>query len=248
MEVRGTAHWLTPRDGPGPALAGDAGRAGTAATGSRQGRTGSLGHRRRGRGRLGSATVPARVTVCAPPRRLGAGAIGRVAGLAAAPDGTAVAVAALDGRVLVVDVASGEVTGRLARSEHGEMSGLAWSGTRPGWPGPSPGAENAAQIRTAGSPTARGAPVATPARFVDTDPVFTPMAVSGVPVHPQLDPVYDATSSTCPFSAAPGRTCSRSRDDAVPVPPRVGGRPTGDDGRAAARQVTAGAPRQPRRC
>ncbi len=52
-----------------------------------------------------SASVPA-----GGPRRLAAGQLGRVADLAAAPDGTTVAAAARDGRLLIVNVASGQVT------------------------------------------------------------------------------------------------------------------------------------------
>ena len=60
------------------------------------------------------------------PRRLAAGAIGQVSSLAAAPDGSKVAVAARDGHLRVVDVASGAVT-ELAASDNGEVTGLAWS-------------------------------------------------------------------------------------------------------------------------
>ncbi len=58
---------------------------------------------------------------CGPgdaPRRLAAGQVGRVQSLAAAPDGAAVAVAAQDGHLRVVDVASGEVR-ELAASGNG---------------------------------------------------------------------------------------------------------------------------------
>ena len=59
------------------------------------------------------------------PRRLGAGQLGRVTDLAAAPAGTTVAVAARNGRLLVVDVASGQVT-ELAASDRraGDRAGL----------------------------------------------------------------------------------------------------------------------------
>ena len=46
--------------------------------------------------------------------------------LAASPDGATVAAAARDGRLLVVDVASGQVT-ELAASDDGAISGLSWS-------------------------------------------------------------------------------------------------------------------------
>ena len=62
----------------------------------------------------------------APPRRLAAGQVGRISGLAAAPDGTAVAVAAQDGRLRLVDAASGQVR-ELTASANGRVTGLAWS-------------------------------------------------------------------------------------------------------------------------
>ena len=46
--------------------------------------------------------------------------------LAASPDGATVAAAAHDGRLLVVDVASGQVT-ELAASDDGPIDGLSWS-------------------------------------------------------------------------------------------------------------------------
>ena len=48
------------------------------------------------------------------------------AGHAAAPGGAAVAVAAQDGRLFVVDVAAGSVR-ELAASANGQITGLAWS-------------------------------------------------------------------------------------------------------------------------
>ena len=50
VEVRGTVHWLTHKDGPARALHVDPGRPGQAAAGARRHRPGGLGHRRR-RGR-----------------------------------------------------------------------------------------------------------------------------------------------------------------------------------------------------
>ena len=61
-----------------------------------------------------------------PRRRLAAGQVGRVLELTASPDGTRVAVASHDGRVIVVEVATGDLS-EVGRSSQGEASGLAWS-------------------------------------------------------------------------------------------------------------------------
>ena len=66
------------------------------------------------------------VEPAAGPRRLAAGELGLVNELAAAPDGSTVAVASRDGRLLVVDIDSGAVR-ELAQSPDGAMSGLAYS-------------------------------------------------------------------------------------------------------------------------
>jgi tricorn protease len=122
IEVRGTVRWLTHRDGPVRALMAEP------------------GVRARLPVNLGSDRV-AWVTdaegddaidvVPAPgsdgsARRLAGGQLGRVLELAAAPDGSVLAVASHDGRLLVVDAASGDVR-ELARSDDGDVSGLAFS-------------------------------------------------------------------------------------------------------------------------
>ncbi|MCL2489398.1 MAG: PDZ domain-containing protein [Propionibacteriaceae bacterium] len=59
-------------------------------------------------------------------RRVAGGQLGRVLELAASPDGTKVALASHDGRVIVVDTADGAVR-VVGRSEQGEAADLAWS-------------------------------------------------------------------------------------------------------------------------
>jgi tricorn protease len=124
VEVRGTIHWLTHRDGPARALAS------------------TPGVRARLPRILGNDGLAVWVTDArgvhaleiggdsggqpASSRQLAAGAVGMVSLIAAAPDGSAVAVAARDGQLRVADVASGAVT-ELASSEDGEVDGLAWS-------------------------------------------------------------------------------------------------------------------------
>lgn len=60
------------------------------------------------------------------PRRLASGRLGRVLALASDPSGTCVAAVSHDGRILVVDVESGEVE-EVGRSLNGEATGLTWS-------------------------------------------------------------------------------------------------------------------------
>jgi tricorn protease len=121
VEVSGTVHWLTHRDGPARALAV------------------GPGARARLPRVLGRSQV-AWVTDAAGPdaveiapadgagerRRLGSGELGRVSSMAAAPDGSVLAVAARDGRLHLLAAATGRVT-LLARSEDGPVTGLAFS-------------------------------------------------------------------------------------------------------------------------
>ena len=67
-----------------------------------------------------------RPTGAAPARAWPPGRSGLVSELAAAPDGSSLAVAARDGRLLLVDVASGAVS-QLAESGDGAVSGLAYT-------------------------------------------------------------------------------------------------------------------------
>src|SRR5260370_20554636 len=122
VEVRGTVHWLTHKDGRARAL-----------------------HVRRDAGArlpqvLGDTGQVVWVTDAAGPDaleigsttdepgtvRIAEGLIGHVTPLAASPDGATVAAAAHDGRLLAVDVASGQVS-ELATSDDGAIDGLSWS-------------------------------------------------------------------------------------------------------------------------
>ena len=87
VEVRGTVHWLTHRDGPARALRRDPGRPGPAAAGAAAtaGQV-ALGHRRRGRGRAGDRHRRGPATR-ARPGGWPPGELGRVLELAASPDG-----------------------------------------------------------------------------------------------------------------------------------------------------------------
>jgi tricorn protease len=192
VEVRGTVHWLTHRDGPARALSVE--------TGSRArlprvlGKTGQVvwvtdadgaDALEIARGDDGGPALPV------PPRRLAAGLLGWVTDLAAAPDGKSVAVAAHDGRLHVVNVATGEVS-ELAASDNGEVTGLAWSPDSAwlAWshPGPTP----LRRLRLARLADRTVVDV-TDGRFTDTDPVFTldGLYLAFLSLR-SFDPVYDA--------------------------------------------------------
>ncbi|MFJ9584959.1 S41 family peptidase [Streptomyces acidicola] len=172
VSVRGAVHWVTHRSGPTRSLAVEHGvRARLPVTFRADGEewvvwvTDAEGD---------DALEFAPATGVAPgatPRRLAAGQLGRVLGLAMAPDGSRAAVASHDGRVLLVERESGEVR-EVDRSEDGEVSGLVFSpdGAWLAWshPGPSP----LRQLKLANT-TDLSVTEATPLRFQDYSPAFT---------------------------------------------------------------------------
>ncbi|OSZ60813.1 peptidase S41, partial [Streptomyces pharetrae CZA14] len=191
VAVRGTVHWVTHRAGPARALAAAPGvRARLPRTFRVEGEewvvwvTDAEGE---------DALEFAPATGLAPgatPRRLAAGRLGRVLGLAMAPDGSRAAVAAHDGRVLLVDRETGEVR-EVDRSEHGDVSGLTFSPDSAwlAWshPGPSP----LCQIRLAHT-TDLTVTEATPLRFQDYAPAFTQDGKHLAFLSTRsFDPVYD---------------------------------------------------------
>ncbi|GGZ72203.1 S41 family peptidase [Streptomyces echinoruber] len=170
--VRGAVHWVTHRAGPARALAAEPGvRARLPRTFRADGEewavwvTDAEGD---------DALEFAPATGLAPgtaPRRLAAGRLGRVLGLAVAPDGSRAAVASHDGRVLLVERETGEVR-ELDRSEYGDASGLVFSPDS-GWlawshPGPRP-LRRLKLANTADLTVTE----ATPLRFCDYAPAFT---------------------------------------------------------------------------
>jgi tricorn protease len=244
VEVCGTVHWLTHRDGPARVL--------SAETGARArlprvlGRTGQVVWVTDAEGAdaleigQGDDSGPA---LPVPPRRLAAGSIGRVSDLAAAPDGSTVAVAARDGRLHIVDVASGDVS-ELAASDNGEVTGLSWSPDSAwlAWshPGPTP----LRQLRLA-RPADRAIVDVTDGRFTDTDPVFTldGQHLAFLSLR-SFDPVYDAHvfDLSFPYGSRPYLVPLAA---ATPSPfgPLPAGRPAGDsagDSKGDAKDDTKG--------
>ncbi|MGH3203313.1 MAG: S41 family peptidase [Streptosporangiaceae bacterium] len=237
IEVRGTVHWLTHRDGPAravsvvpgvrarfPQVLGTDGQVvwATDADGSDALEIGS-----------GDPAGPA--DPAAVPRRIAVGQVGRITGLAAAPDGKMVAVAAQDGRLRVVDVESGQVQ-EIAASDNGVVTGLAWSPDSAwlAWSQPTehPAGMNLNSLRRLRlARTADGQVFdATDGRFVDTEPVFTldGKYLAFLSMR-NFDPIYDAHffDLTFPYGSRPYLL---PLDAATPSPfaPELGGRPIGE--------------------
>jgi tricorn protease len=230
VEVRGTVHWLTHRDGPARALSvvpgararypqvlGDDGLVvwATDANG-----TDAL--------EIGGSEQPA------APRRLAAGQVGRVSGLAAAPDGSAVAVAAHDGRLHVVQVATGGVR-ELAASGNGRITGMAWSPDSAwlAWSEPAgqPGGMGMLPLRRLRLARMAGDEVIdlTDGRFTDTDPVFSHDGkYLAFLSRRSFDPVYDAHvfDLSFPYGARPFLLPLQASEPS-PFGPLPGGRPIG---------------------
>ncbi|MFF4796913.1 S41 family peptidase [Streptomyces sp. NPDC001351] len=191
VAVRGAVHWVTHRSGPTRALAAEPGvRARLPRTFRAEGEewvvwvTDAEGE---------DALEFAPATGLAPgatPRRLAAGQLGRVLGLAMAPDGSRAAVAAHDGRVLLVERETGEVR-EIDRSEDGDVTGLVFSPDSAWLAWSHPGPRPLRQLRIAHT-TDLTVTEATPLRFRDYSPAFT---LDGKHIaflsNRSFDPVYD---------------------------------------------------------
>ncbi len=220
VEVRGTVHWLTHKDGPARAIAFDL--TSRARLPRVLGSSGSVAYitsetvtSEGGAGLAAADTLWIAGGHADSPRPLAAGQIGSVTGIAASPDGSLVAVAAQDGHLRVVDVASGTVTA-VAAGDGGPCDCLSWSPDSAWLAWSQPGHRPLRRIRLArlsrpadGQPgTADGQPSTavagiidvTDGRFADTDPVFT---LDGQHLaflsQRSFDPVYDAQSFDMSF-------------------------------------------------
>lgn len=191
VAVRGAVHWVTHRSGPARALAAQPGvRARLPRTFRAEGEEWVVWVTdAEGEDALEFAPATG-LTPGAVPRRLAAGHLGRVLALAMAPDGSRAAVASHDGRLLLVERETGEVR-EVDRSEHGDVSGLAFSPDS-GWlawshPGPRP----LSQLRIA-QITDLSVTEATPLRFQDYAPAFTQDGKHLAFLSSRsFDPVYD---------------------------------------------------------
>ncbi len=189
--VRGGIHWVTHRSGPARALAATPGVRARMPRAFRAEGEEWVVWVTDAEGEDALEFAPATGTVPgAPPRRLAAGELGRVLELAMAPDGSRAAVAAHDGRLLLVERETGEVR-EVDRSDDGEVSGLAFSPDSAWLAWAHPGPRPLSQLRLAHT-TDLSVTEATPLRFQDYAPAFT---LDGKHLaflsNRAFDPVYD---------------------------------------------------------
>ena len=149
--------------------------------------------------------------------------------LAASPDGATVAAAVHDGRLLLVDIASGHVT-ELAASDDGAIDGLSWSPDSAWLAWAQPEIRSLARIRIARIADQQIIDV-TDGRFADSSPVFT---LDGLYLaflsQRSFDPVYDTHTFDLSFPLG-GRPylVPLAADTPSPFGPMPGGRPLGQD-------------------
>ncbi|OIV37678.1 peptidase S41, partial [Mangrovactinospora gilvigrisea] len=231
VEVRGTVHWLTHRDGPVRALADAPGVRGRLPV--VLGDTGRAAWVTDAEGEDALEIAPVNGTAVdggsEKPQRLASGRLGRVLELAASPDGTRLAAAAHDGRLLVIDTATGS-SRELAASEWGDVDGLAFSPDSRWLAWSQPGLDRIRQIRLA---DLREGTVldATPLRFHDFSPAFTADGkYLAFLSYRDFDPVYDSHAFDLSF---PGgcrpQLLALAADTPSPFAPRLGGRPFEDE-------------------
>ena len=161
--------------------------------------------------------------------RLATGQLGNVLDLTASPDGATVAAAAHDGRLLVVDVASGQVT-ELAASDDGVVGGLSWSPDSAWLAWAQPGPRPLARIRLARISDHEVIDV-TDGRFADSDPVFTSDGLYLAFISRRsFDPVYDEQTfdMSFPLGSRP-YLVPLAAETPSPFGPLPGGRPLGQD-------------------
>jgi tricorn protease len=229
VEVAGTVHWLTHRDGPARAL--------SVAPGARArlptvlGTTGHVLWVSDAGGEDALEIAPAAGQDGGPsaPRRLAAGQLGMVQAVATAPDGATVAVASRDGRLSVVDLATGAVTA-LAASQDGPVTGLAFSPDSAWLAWSHPGRPPLSQIRLARLADAAVVEI-TDGRFSDTEPVFSKDGLYlAFLSRRSFDPIYDAHffDMSFPYGCRP-YLVTLAAPTPSPFAPETGGRPVAED-------------------
>jgi len=223
LEVRGTVVWLPHRDGPARVLGGGRGVRARLPRVLTSGEDQLVVFVTDADGDDALEVVPAFGE--AAGRRLAHGQLGRVLDLAVSPDGAWVAAASHDGRVLLVEVASGGLR-EIDRSADGDASGLAFSPDSAWLAWSHAGPDPLRQIKMV--PVAGGDVLeVTPLRFDDHDPVFTRdgkfLAFLSART---FDPAYDShvfdlffPASTRPYLVA------LAADTPSPFDPELAGRP-----------------------
>nr|WP_042368013.1 S41 family peptidase [Streptacidiphilus neutrinimicus] len=168
-------------------------------------------------------------------RRVLAGRLGRVEELAASPDGRLLAVADRVGRVLLVatDAPGGGTPRELDRSEHAQATGLAFSPDSRwlAWSHSLSVEETISQIRLARIDTGEVVE-ATPARFRDWSPAFTADGRHLAFLSARdFDPVYDEHAFDLSFPAASRPyLLTLAAESLSPFGPLAQGRPVGGSG------------------
>jgi tricorn protease len=227
VAVCGTVHWLTHRDGPARTLASSP--TARARLPRVLGDTGQVAWVTDAGGATALEVAPAAgLDPGAEPRRIPLEGAGMVCETAAAPDGSTVAVATRDGRLLLVNVASGDVH-ELAASDDGPVNGLTYSPDSAWLAWSHPGPQPLRGIRLARLDD-RSVSEVTGARFEDTDPVFT---LDGKHLAflswRGFDPVYDSHffDLSFPFGCRP-YLVPLAAGTPSPFAPCTEGRPVGD--------------------
>jgi tricorn protease len=230
VEIRGTIHWLTHKDGPARALTvRPRARFPHVAAGKVFWVTDAAGV---------DAIEYADPATEDAPVTLAEGLTGDVTSLAVSPDGATVATTARDGKVYVTDVASGTVTEVAAGAE--EADGLAWSPDSAWLAWSEPVLRELRRIRivnraalpaTEASGGEQSVTDVTDGRFPDTEPVFTLdgryLAFLSRRV---FDPVYDAHTFDMSFpNGVRPYLAVLAADTPSPFGPFTGGRPVKDD-------------------
>ncbi|MGX7825324.1 S41 family peptidase [Actinokineospora sp. 24-640] len=170
VEVRGTVHWVTHRDGPVRALAVEPGV--RARLPRVLGDSGQVVWVTDAEGEDALEFAPATGhEPGARPRRVGLGELGRVLELVASPDGRRVGLTTHDGRLLLVDAKSGE-TREVVKSVEMDPTGLVFSPDSAWLAWSHPGPNPLSHIRMVNT-TDMSIVDVTPLRFVDYDPAFT---------------------------------------------------------------------------
>lgn len=200
VQVRGTVHRLTHRDGPARTL--------LARPGVRARLAQPLDAERAvwiddalGEDAVCIAPLDPRAADAPAEQRYGAGELGRVLELAAAPDASRLALATHDGRLLLLDPGSGEIS-ELLRSAEGELTDLAFSPDSAWLVFCEPRGSGLSCVVLARLEDGSSTPV-TDGRFTDASPVFT---LDGRHLaflsRRSFDPVYDQHSFDLTFPAA----------------------------------------------
>ena len=200
VTVRGTVHRLTHRDGPARTLLARDGVRARLAT--------PLGADRAvwvddalGEDAVCVAPLDPRAPDAPTEQRFGTGEVGRVLQLQPAPDGRSVALTTHDGRLLLLDPASGEFR-ELARGDDGEIYDVAFSPDSAWLTYCDPVGSGRSQVMLVRLEDGESVTV-TEGRFRDADPVFT---LDGKHLaflsQRSFDPIYDEHSFDLTFPAS----------------------------------------------